>query len=193
MAQLIRDAVERFIAGGEEDLAAKEAGYRDYEELLEEAEEVVREGDVSWYIAPCRRSDKYLSWLAWEDVELAADRFCTYSNQQQALEYHAGGFLDRRLPLCCWVYPDKQPLVKVLGNTWLRVYRVYLAEELGVPVQGLPGRIRHTPAGDLAAAQNAAEDRAWEWWRREYSDYRELEGLVSAFAQAVRSREGGSQ
>lgn len=62
-------------------------GFPDSEALGRASEEIIREGDVSWYVT--RLQDG--RWVAWDDAELTLDRIACFRTRDDAVRYQKGG------------------------------------------------------------------------------------------------------
>lgn len=93
MAEIVRELIDREmdrhgarpgVLRLSRDEFARELGFANAEALGRASEEIVREGDVSWYVT--RLSDG--RWAAWDDAELAPDRVAYFSTREEAIRYH---------------------------------------------------------------------------------------------------------
>ena len=68
---------------------AEALGFASYEDLLEESEVVIREGDVYWYVTQLPDG----RWVAWDDAELAVDRVAYFATREAAVQYHLDAYM----------------------------------------------------------------------------------------------------
>ena len=71
---------------------AEALGFASYEDLLEESEVVIREGDVYWYVT-CLPNGR---WAAWDDAEwLSLDRVEFFLTREAAVQYHLDAYANK--------------------------------------------------------------------------------------------------
>jgi len=70
---------------------AEQLGFASYEQLVQESEVVVTEGDVDWYVTPLADG----RWAAWDDAELALDRVEYFDTREEAEAFHLDAYADK--------------------------------------------------------------------------------------------------
>ena len=65
------------------------------------AEPVVSEGDITWYIAQIGDN-----WIAWDDAD-PKPHIGYFDTREDAIKFHRNGFIEKGLPEDCWLLPEE--------------------------------------------------------------------------------------